>query len=349
MNFRTKNRHPGPLAWALLATLLFAPGAIDALQAAENPDEPIAMVGKEPVLRAELEAAVAAELRQIDQRVARERAALLQSRLEEVVDSRTLAVEAAAQGITVEQLMTQMAPAPVTDADVDAFYEENKSRIPPTTTKEQVGPQIRTYLEQGRTQTARQEFLAALRTKHAVKILLGPPRVEVAATGPSRGPASAPVTLIEFSDFQCPFCARINPSLEQVLAKYGDKVRLVFRQFPLGFHANAQKAAEASLCAEQQGRFWQLHDAMFKNQGELAVEQLKAKAAGLGMDATTFGRCLDEGRFAAAVQADLEDGQAAGVEGTPALFVNGRFINGAVPFEDIAKVIDDELARLKTQ
>ena len=349
MNFRTKNRHPGPLAWALLATLLFAPGAIDALQAAENPDEPIAMVGKEPVLRAELEAAVAAELRQIDQRVARERAALLQSRLEEVVDSRTLAVEAAAQGITVEQLMTQMAPAPVTDADVDAFYEENKSRIPPTTTKEQVGPQIRTYLEQGRTQTARQEFLAALRTKHAVKILLGPPRVEVAATGPSRGPASAPVTLVEFSDFQCPFCARINPSLEQVLAKYGDKVRLVFRQFPLGFHANAQKAAEASLCAEQQGRFWQLHDAMFKNQGELAVEQLKAKAAGLGMDATTFGRCLDEGRFAAAVQADLEDGQAAGVEGTPALFVNGRFINGAVPFEDIAKVIDDELARLKTQ
>ena len=167
----------------------------------------------------------------------------------------------------------------------------------------------------------------------------------MAATGPSKGPANAPITIVEFSDFQCPFCSRVNPTLAQVREKYGDKVRIVFRQFPLSFHQQAQKAAEASLCAGDQGKFWELHDAMFADQQALGVDQLKTKAAGLGVNAEQFNQCLDSGKHAATVQADLKDGSAAGVSGTPAMFINGRFLSGAQPLNEITKVIDDELAR----
>jgi protein-disulfide isomerase len=110
-------------------------------------------------------------------------------------------------------------------------------------------------------------------------------------------------------------------------------------------HQNAQKAAEASLCANDQGKFWQLHDAMFQNQQALGVDQLKAKAAELGLDAKVFGECLDSGKHAAQVEADMKAGSAVGVNGTPATFINGRFLNGAQPLENFSKLIDDELER----
>jgi protein-disulfide isomerase len=153
------------------------------------------------------------------------------------------------------------------------------------------------------------------------------------------------VTIVEFSDFQCPFCSRLLPTMEQVKQKYGDKVRIVFRQYPLPMHPNAQKAAEASLCANEQGKFWEMHDAMFKNQQELAVDNLKSKAAALGLKAETFNQCLDSGKYAAQIQGDIKAGSAVGVSGTPAMFINGRFISGAVPLEQITSVIDDELKR----
>jgi len=208
-----------------------------------------------------------------------------------------------------------------------------------------VAAQIKTYLEQQGQQKARSAYYENLQKKYKVDIKMEPVRVDVAATGPATGPATAPVTIVEFSDFQCTFCSRLTPSLQEVEKKYGDKVRLVFRQYPLPFHQNAQKAAEASLCANDQGKFWQLHDAMFSNQNALGVDQLKAKAAELGLNADTFNKCLDSGAKAAAIQADQKDGQAAGVNGTPAMFINGRFINGAVPVDQITTVIDDELRR----
>jgi protein-disulfide isomerase len=231
----------------------------------------------------------------------------------------------------------------VTDADVDAFYEQNKAQIPRP--KEQVAAQIKSYLEQQNQQKARGDYFKTLEAKYKVDYKLEPIRVDVAATGPAKGPANAPVTIVEFSDFQCPFCSRLTPTLKQVEEKYGDKVRVVFRQYPLPFHQNAQKAAEASLCALDQGKFWELHDAMFSNQQELGVDQLKAKAASLGLNADKFNKCLDSGEKAAAIQADVKAGSAAGVNGTPAMFINGRFINGAVPIDQITTVIDDELRR----
>jgi protein-disulfide isomerase len=270
---------------------------------------------------------------------------LVEQALDQAIKERLLEAEAAGRSVTKEQLLTEIKPAAVTDADVDAFYEQNKAQIPPNMTKEQVTPRIRQYLEGQKQTEARDAFYKQLEAKYKVEHLLEPARVEVAAVGPAKGPENAPVTIVEFSDFQCPFCARLIPTLEQVRQKYGDKVRLVFRQYPLGFHQHAQKAAEASLCANEQGKFWELHDAMFQNQQALAVEALKAKAAELGMNAETFNACLDSSKFADEVQADFQAGTVAGVSGTPAMFINGRFISGAVPLDQITKVIDDELKR----
>jgi protein-disulfide isomerase/uncharacterized membrane protein len=164
--------------------------------------------------------------------------------------------------------------------------------------------------------------------------------------GHVKGRPDAPVTIVEFSDFQCPYCSRVVPSIDKVLETYGDQVRVVFRQFPLNsIHPMAQKAAEASLCANEQGKFWELHDAMFANQKALGVDQLKTSAAGLGVNADQFNTCLDGGKYAPKVAADLAEGSTAGVSGTPAMFVNGRFLSGAVPFETLAGFIDDELRR----
>ena len=150
----------------------------------------------------------------------------------------------------------------------------------------------------------------------------------------------------EFSDFECPYCAVLLPALDEVKRRYGDKVRLVFRHYPLTvIHPDAWKAAEAALCAGDQGHFWELHDLMFAEQGTLAVADLKTKAARLDLDAEAFNECLDSGRHYDAVAADLRAGDAVGVAGTPALFINGRFIGGVAPFGMLAEVIDDELRR----
>jgi protein-disulfide isomerase len=155
------------------------------------------------------------------------------------------------------------------------------------------------------------------------------------------------VTIAEFSDFECPFCSGLLPTLKALEATYKDKIRIVYRQFPLNnIHPNAQKAAEASLCANEQGKFWEMHDAMFADQQRLAVDDLKSKAAALSMNAETFATCLDSGKHAAAVRDSIVEGAKAGVDGTPALFINGRFLAGNQPYAEIEKIIEDELARV---
>jgi len=269
----------------------------------------------------------------------------LEKAVERVVNKRLFAMEAQKRGLTEdalrEQLKTQTGE--VTDAEVDAFYEQNRSRIQQP--KEQILPQIKAYLVQQKLQKAEADFFAEAEKNFAVETLLEPMRVEVAATGSARGPATAPVTIVEFSDFQCPYCARVLPTLEQVEQKYGDKVRVVYRHYPLSIHADAQKAAEAANCAADQGKFWEMHDLMFQEQQKLAVADLKEKATRIGLEAAKFGECLDSNRHAEAVKTDMRDAEAAGVNGTPAFFVNGRFLSGAVPLESMAALIDDEIKR----
>ena len=171
------------------------------------------------------------------------------------------------------------------------------------------------------------------------------PRVEVASAGhPSIGPANAPITIVEFSDFQCPFCKRVEPALKQVREKYGDNVRLVYMDYPLPMHDHAIDAAKAGRCAEEQGKFWQYHDAMFTDQNKESPADLKAIAKNLGMDTAKFDTCFDQAKTEAGVKADLEQGKALGIDGTPAFFINGRMLAGAQPAESFNKIIDEDLA-----
>ena len=304
----------------------------------------IAQVGDAKITEQEVEEKISAQLTQLEQ----QRRQLLEQGLEQAINQKLVELEAAQRGVTVDELFQEEVQAkitPPTEAEVDAFYEARKAQI--GVPKEQVVDRIRQALSGQKQQERSEAFFSDLRQKYEVKSFLDPFRMDVETAGhPAAGPEAAPVTIVEFSDFECPFCSRVVPTLEQVQENYGDKVRLVFRQFPLSqIHPQAQKAAEASLCAFEQGKFWEMHDAMFADQKNLAVDALKEKAAGLGVDAQEFNACLDEGEYADEVAEDLREGQLAGVNSTPSLFVNGRPVTGAVPYEELAKVIDEELSR----
>jgi len=168
---------------------------------------------------------------------------------------------------------------------------------------------------------------------------------------PAEGPADAKVTVVEFSDFQCPYCARfVEQTFPQILSDYGDKIRFVFMNFPLAsIHENAEKAAEAGECANEQGAFWQLHDIIFQNQNALTVENLKAYAAQLGLDTAKFNDCLDSGRMADEVDADIAVAEQAITDagltrfGTPGFFINGVHLGGAQPYDVFKEAIDKAL------
>lgn len=332
------------LALLLLAGLAM-PACAGQEQAAAKPSEPsaVAEIDGKPITMAELEESVAGQLAQID----KQRRELLEQNLGRLIEEKLIEREALARGVTKEALSASEIAAklqPVTDADVDAWYQANQARLGGRS-KESIAPQIQQFLANERGTQARADFVSSLREKYKVRILLEPHRVEVGTDGPSKGPADAPVTIVEFSEFECPFCARVNPTLDQVRATYGDKVRIVFRHLPLPMHANAAKAAEAAICAGDQGKFWEMHDAMFADQRNLGVDALKTKAASIGLDSALFDECLDSGRHAAKVQADLAEGQKVGANGTPAFFINGRLLSGAQPFEAFKELIDDELSR----
>lgn len=163
-----------------------------------------------------------------------------------------------------------------------------------------------------------------------------------------KGDPNAPVTIVEFSDYECPFCKRhFEQTVPQIVSEYVDKglVKMVFRDFPLGFHDKAQKAGEAAECAGEQGRYWDMHDKLFENNANLDVEDLKKYAEDLGLNTAKFNTCLDSDAMAQEIKDDMAEGQSYGVTGTPASFINGRFVSGARPFSDFKKIIDEELAK----
>jgi len=160
------------------------------------------------------------------------------------------------------------------------------------------------------------------------------------------GDEDALVTIVEFSDFECPYCARFySDTMGQIVSEYIDTglVNLVFRDFPLSFHANAQKAAEATECAEEQDQFWEMHDTIFENQAAITVDDLKQYASDLGLDTEAFNECLDSDKYYDEVQNDFQEGQSYGVSGTPAFFINGRELVGAQPFSAFQEIIEEEL------
>jgi protein-disulfide isomerase len=162
---------------------------------------------------------------------------------------------------------------------------------------------------------------------------------------PSKGKADAKLAIVEFSDFQCPFCRRVNPTLEQIEKEYGDKVRIVFKHLPLEMHAKAPAAHAAAEAAHQQGKFWEMHDLIFSNQDAMSPEKYVEYAKQLKLDVAKFEKDLASGQVKARIDADMQEAGRLGVTGTPAFFVNGRFLSGAQPFPAFKELIDQELGR----
>jgi len=167
--------------------------------------------------------------------------------------------------------------------------------------------------------------------------------IEITSDDHIRGDVNAPVTLVEYSDFECPYSSRIQPTLKQALEEFDGQIRLIYRHFPLSFHANSQKAGEASECAGDQDKFWEMHDMLFENQSALDVASLKSYAADLGLNTSTFNNCLDSGTYAEKVSSGLIEGSEYGVQGTPATFVNGTLVSGARSYESFKAAVESAL------
>jgi protein-disulfide isomerase len=310
----------------------------------------VAKIGGEPVTAGELDDSVKGPLLRAHIDHAEKVHELRAEALDKLVNDRLVAKKAKAQNLTSEALLQKevydKVEAP-TDLEEHALYEQARSagkELPPF---DEIKDEIAGFIRERKSEGALKDYTDKLRGETPVEKLLPPlvlPKVDVAAVGPARGEAAAPITIIEFSDFECPFCGRAEPTVKEVMDTYKGKVRLVYREFPLGMHPHAQKASEAALCAQDQGKYWEMHEKLFENQKSLDVSDLKGYAKALALDSAKFDKCLDSGDKAKEVATSQKAGEEAGVSGTPAFFINGRPLFGAVPTERFKELIDAELA-----
>jgi protein-disulfide isomerase len=232
-----------------------------------------------------------------------------------------------------------------TDAEVTKFYQDNKARIQGDLNS--LRGDIASLLKNQQLNRLEGELAQRLRTGATVQIFLKEPEppVQIISTDddPARGDAAAPVTVVVFTDFQCPSCAAMHPVIEEILKSYGNRVRLVVRDFPLSMHAQARKAAEAADAANAQGKFFEYVPVLFKNQSALDVASLKKYASDLGLDRARFDAALDSGQYATEVSHDVADGEAYGVDATPTIFINGVRLRN-ITAEGLRAAVDSALA-----
>jgi protein-disulfide isomerase len=331
--------NPSRLAAIALATLF-----VTQLSIASNTAPVVAMVQGKPIMEEELDNRAAPELRQLNSQVFE----IKQHVLSALIDERLLSNEATHRKLAVTQLLDLEVNTKVRDptaAEIESYYREEKITRP----LDEIRPQIAGFLLEDRRRTGYLNYIAQLRSAAKIVVFLDPPRIAVTMDPQRvRGPTNAPITIVEFSDFECPYCGEAEDTLRKVVLKYPTQIRLAYRDFPLPFHPHAALAAEASRCASAQGAYWTFHDLLFVNQQRLAIDDLLRLAAQLGLDTNKFGWCLKNKTFAADIQHDLRDGQELGLTGTPAFFVNGIAFDGALSFEEFSGAIDQELDRLRT-
>jgi protein-disulfide isomerase len=304
----------------------------------------VAEVNGAPVMASELDAKAAGRL------VARRQQEydIRKQALDELIAERLVAAEAARRRIPVEDLLRQEVDAKAVAlpaAQVEAIYEQNKERFAGQPKADAIA-RIRDFTGQRAKAERRAAWEKELRDGARVAVRLEAPRaaIVIPAGAPSTGPADAPVTMVEFTDYQCPYCHRAQSVVDQVLARYSGKLRFVHLDFPLDGHPGAVPAARAARCAAEQGKFWEYHRSLMTAPGSLDAADLARRASALRLDETAFGACLSSGRHDTAIQASLRQGEELGVSGTPAYFVNGRMLSGARPIESFAELIDAELA-----
>jgi protein-disulfide isomerase len=311
----------------------------------------LATVGGENVTLADVESRAGDDLKRIETQYKLIRSQLVEAALDSIIRERTLGAEAKRQGKTIVELIRAEGAESLnpTDTDIATWYNSNPDRVRGRALAE-VSDQIADLLRRERFEISAKQLESRLTKESDVKVFFEPYRFTLDdRNAPAKGSAKAPVTVVEFSDFQCPFCQRFSRTLNEIERVYRDSVRIVYRQFPIeSIHPFAVRAAEASLCANEQGKFWELHDAMFEDQSRLAVPDIVAKASRVGIDAGRFQTCVDSRKYSQQVQHDLSEAQRLGLSGTPAVFVNGiELRGGAVPLEVLTAAIDKEFARAR--
>jgi len=270
-----------------------------------------------------------------------------------MISEKLLEMEAAGRGITVQQLLDESvlsAEAHVDDDEVDRYYEDNRARLATFKgTEQELRERIRAYLQQQRSYKRVTDYSASLGSKYGVTVYLKepePPLTKVVTEGsPSLGPPDAPVTVVEFSDYQCPACRQAHETVRKVRELYAGRLRWVFKDYPLQRHKDAELAAEAGKCAADQNKFWEYQDLLYGSQEELTFERLEAFASRLGMVGDQFKRCLEGRKYKDGIEKELEEAKKIGVDRTPTFVINGRLLVGGLSLERFKEVIDSELGK----
>ena len=305
-------------------------------ETAKSADRVVARIGTRSITLGQVEQSVALPLYQADQ----QRGQLLLQGLQQLIDEELLETEASRKGVTVSQLVADASqlesisrlaniPAPVKRIERSKAHEDSKFDMPSD-------PQ-----EQAR---LRQALLVALRRQVNIQIDFPDPELPILPVStdddPSTGPPNAPITIVEFSDYQCPYCKLSLPTIKEILAKYPDKVKVVYRDYPGPNHPHAPQAAEAAQCARDQGKFWEYHDSLFDRQASGTGWNFSELAKEIGLNQDTFATCLNSRRYREEVAKDLRDGLKLGVTSTPTFFINGRPLVGAKSLAEFQTVID---------
>ena len=347
--------HGAEFVGLAFAAALLLPGLVTSVYAATSdvPTTPgtavVAQVGSTAITEEQLEKQSAPEL-------AKARAGLLHARYEfynaqravakKAIDQELLSEQARAENVSVDELLKRHVDSKIKEPSEETlrFYFMN---INTDQTYEAIRPKIVERIHSLQEKKYNEEYLKTLRAKKTIMITLDPPHEEVAVGDtPVMGPADAGVTIVEFADYQCPYCRAVEPTMNQIREQYKDKIRYSFRDFPLPMHPYAEKAAEASRCAGEQGQFWPYHDRIFTGDAEgLSDAHLRSTAADLKLDTVKFGKCLDSNQEQAAVAKDLDQGKSLGISGTPSFFINGYFVSGAISYDQLRELVDQQLAR----
>ena len=330
----------GTTLLAVVCGLLFLPSGICAGQESSSDQSALAIVNGVKLTRADLDQKEGAKLLQArDQYYMAQRQAL-----DAMIDDTLLQAEADRQKITVDELLERDVNSKVkdpTDDQLEVFYEGLNTDKPFSDMRDKILETIR----QRRTTKLRAEYVNSLRQAANIQINLAPPSAQVAVgDAPLQGKRNAQVTIIEFADFECPYCQKIYPELKKLESEFPDKVAIAYKDFPLPMHKHAEKAAEAARCAGAQGKYWEFHDSLFEK-GGLEVAQLKETAASLKLDVAAFDKCLDSSEEESSVQQTLEEGQRLGLSGTPSFFINGHFLSGAASYATLKEMVEQELSR----
>ena len=325
-------------AFAAFCLLLLGASALG-----QTPDTVVATVNGRPITLKEVDESLSAQVYPLQQQLY----AIRKAALENLITAKILQSEAAARGISIEELRRQLTLGEinVARAQIDEAYTQNKSFFA-SMSPDEARERLRLDLENQARMKHYRTGLEALRKKWSVELSFNAPQFVLElddGVSPVKGSAKPAVTIVEFSDFECPFCSEVQGTLKQVMQTYGKDVRLVFKHLPLEGHRNSLPAARAAYCAAEQDRFWQFHDALFASRN-LSPALFEQVANDLGLGVPKFRACLESEQSRTAIVKDIETARLFRIESTPSFIVNGKLIKGALSFADFQKIIERELS-----